>query len=124
MRILILVFACFMVSTAGNSKVELDFLNDLRESKYAVLSKHLAGQVELCIDDEQDVYPKQEVVRRIRSFFKKKKITKFKVLHKGKSSDDKSSYRVARITTPNGIYRIFAYSEGNSIREVRIDTMR
>ena len=43
-------------------------------------------------------------------------------MHGGKSAKNDSRYKVARLKTTNGVFRVFVYSEGNrKIQEVRFD---
>jgi len=66
-------------------------------------------------------------IKKLHLFITGTTINKKKILHNGKSSDKDSSYKVARIKTPEGTYRVFAYSETiggkSAIKEIRIDKM-
>lgn len=123
--ILINIFLLFTLSISAQT--EVDFLNALGKSKMENLDSYLSGKVNLCINDNQEKINKSAAIRKIKSFLNSKKIIKYKILHKGKSADKNSSYRVARIKTSSGTYRIFAYSENrkgkSKVVEVRIDAM-
>lgn len=123
--ILINLFLLVTVSIAAQT--EVDFLNAIGENRMENLDAHLSNTVNLCINDNQEKINKSSAINKIKSFLESKKIIKYKILHKGKSADKNSSYRVARIKTNSGTYRIFAYSENrkgqSKVVEVRIDAM-
>ena len=116
-----------LTAVSISAQTEVDFLNAIGNDKLEKLNAHLADNVILCINDNQEKVDKTLAIQKIKDFLKRKKIVRFKILHNGKSADKRSSYRVARLKTPGGTYRIFAYSEksGNTSKvvEVRIDAM-
>lgn len=116
-----------LVTVAAFSQPEVDFLNAIGKGDLKSLDTHMASKVNLCINDNTEEIKKSVAVQKIEAFLKSKKIIKFKMLHNGNSSDKNSSYRVARIKTQSGTYRIFAYSENSGgakkVVEVRIDAM-
>lgn len=123
--ILINIFLIGALSVSAQT--EVDFLNALGEGKMENLDSYLSKNVNLCINDNQEKIARATAIRKIKSFLKTKKVTKYKILHNGKSADKKSSYRVARLRTKEGNYRVFAYSENfggkSKVVEVRIDAM-
>ncbi|MEM9546389.1 MAG: DUF4783 domain-containing protein [Bacteroidota bacterium] len=123
----ILINIFFLMAVGMSAQTEVDFLNALGEGKTGNLDSYLSAKINLCINDEQEKVDKATAIRKIRSFLKSKKVVRHKILHKGKSADKNSSYRVARIKTKAGTYRVFAYSErkggSSKVVEVRIDAM-
>lgn len=123
----VLLSIFFLASLTAFSQTEVDFLNALGEGKLKNLDSYLSSDVNLCINDNQEKVDRATAIKKIEAFLKSKKVIKYKILHNGNSTDKSSSYRVARITTQSGTYRVFAYSEssGNSSKvvEVRIDAM-
>ena len=123
----ILINIFFLLAVSISAQTEVDFLNALGNGKTGNLETYLSAKVNLCINDEQEMVDRAVAIRKIRNFLKSKKVMRYKVLHRGKSADKNSSYRVARIKTKAGTYRVFAYSErrgGKSkVIEVRIDAM-
>lgn len=118
----------FIVTSFGvRAQIEVDFLNAVGKKDLSSVSNYLANTISLCIDDNQKKVAKGKAIAEIKSFLKHKSVKSFKILHNGKASDKSSSYRVARLKTESGTFRIFAYSEntGGSSRviEVRIDPM-
>lgn len=123
----ILIHVFLLTAVSLSAQTEVDFLNALGEGKTGNLESYLSMNVNLCINDEQEKVDRKAAIAKIRTFLKSKKIIRYKILHRGKSADKNSSYRVARIKTRAGTYRVFAYSErrnGKSkVVEVRIDAM-
>lgn len=117
-----------LVGIGLHAQAEIRFLevldNNMDTEEVAPL---LADVVTLSIDDDVQEVGRERAVGLISTFLDAHKINRKKILHNGKSSEKDSSYKVARITTSDGTYRVFAYSEkkGNSskIKEIRIDVM-
>ena len=126
MKSLLITLVTF-VSMGLSAQTEVDFLNDIGKKDLSNIGAYLAPTVSFCINDNQTKVSKATAIEELKKFLSTKKIQKFKILHNGKSSDKTSSYRVARINTQEGTYRIFAYSEGSGgsskIVEIRIDPM-
>ncbi len=123
--VLINIFLTAALSVSAQT--EVDFLNALGKGKMENLDSYLSANVNLCINDNQEKIDKSSAIKKIKTFLESKKVIKYKIIHNGKSTDKNSSYRVARIKTKAGTYRVFAYSErgtGKSkVVEVRIDAM-
>jgi hypothetical protein len=115
------------VSMGLSAQTEVDFLNAVGKKDLSKVGAYLAPNVSFCINDNQKKISKSTAISELKKFLSTKNIQKFKILHNGKSSDKTSSYRVARIKTQEGTYRIFAYSEGSGrsskVVEIRIDPM-
>ncbi len=110
-----------------SAQIEVEFLKTLGNGEIENLEVMMANKINLNIDDAQMKIDKQKAILKINTFFENNRIIKYKLIHNGKSSDKNSSYRVARMTTPNGKYRVFVYSEKKldqiKIVEIRINTM-
>lgn len=126
MKSLLVILVTF-VSINLSAQTEVDFLNAVGKKNLSNVEAYLASNVSFCINDNQKKISKSKAISELEKFLSTKKIQKFKILHNGKSSDKASSYRVARIKTQEGTYRIFAYSEGSGasskVVEIRIDPM-
>lgn len=126
MKSLLIALVTF-VSMGLSAQTEVDFLNAIGKKDLSNIGAYLAPNVSFCINDDQKKVSKATAISELDKFLSTKKIQKFKILHNGKSSDKASSYRVARIKTQEGTYRIFAYSEGSGgsskVVEIRIDPM-
>lgn len=123
--VLINLFLLTVLSVSAQT--EVDFLNALGKGNMENLDSYLSNNVNLCINDNQEKINKSLAIKKIKTFLESKKVVKYKILHNGKSADKNSSYRVARIKTKAGTYRVFAYSEkagsASKVVEVRIDAM-
>jgi hypothetical protein len=110
-----------------SAQTEVDFLNAIGKGEMKNLDSYLSSEVNLCINDNQEKIDRSSAINKIAAFLKSKKVVNYKILHNGNSTDKNSSYRVARIKTQSGTYRIFAYSENkdgtSKVVEVRIDAM-
>lgn len=126
MKAILIVLVTF-VSMNLDAQTEVDFLNAIGKKDLSNVGAYLAPYVSFCINDNQKKVSKSTAISELEKFLATKKVQKFKILHNGKSSDKASSYRVARIKTQEGTYRIFAYSEGTGLSsrvvEIRIDPM-
>jgi len=116
-----------LATLSVSAQTEVDFLNALGKGKVQNLENYLDSEVNFCINDNTEKISRASAIQKIKRFLESKTIVKYKILHNGKSADKTSSYRVARIKTKEGTYRVFAYSEGSDGRskvvEVRIDAM-
>ena len=114
-----------MLAFSLNAQDMNPIYKSIEKSDFKRLISHLDDPVELCINDEQEILDKKEAVGAIRSFFKSIKPTSITQIHKGTSSNKGSQYRVAKVNTDNGAYRLFIYIEksktGFIIKELRID---
>ena len=123
----ILLNIFLLVAVSISAQTEVDFLNALGKGNIKNLDSYLSDNVNLCINDKQEKVDKTTAINKIGAFLKSKKVLKYKILHNGNSSDNNSSYRVARISTQTETYRVFAYSETSGgvskVVEVRIDAM-
>ena len=123
----VLINIFLLTALSISAQTEVDFLNALGKGSMENLDSYLSNNVNLCINDNQEKIAKSAAIKKIRAFLASKKVVKYKILHNGKSADKNSSYRVARIKTKDGTYRVFAYSENtggkSKVVEVRIDAM-
>jgi len=126
MKSLLIALVTF-VSMDLSAQTEVAFLNAVGKKDLSNVGVYLAPTVSFCINDNQAKVSKTEAIEELKKFLSTKNIQRFKILHNGKSSDKASSYRVARIKTQDGTYRVFAYSErsggSSKVVEIRIDHM-
>lgn len=123
--IILLLLSLGLVSASAQS--ELAFLEAFGTKDISTVSNLLNDKLTVCVSDNVVEVNRDEALRILKKFLAENTITKKKLLHNGKSSDKGSSYKVARITTDSGTYRVFAYSESGTgksvIKEIRIDKM-
>lgn len=113
------------VSTTGNAQSEIKFLEIFGEEDLIEITDLLSETVTVCINDEVKEVNRKSAINGLSKFISTLTIKGKKIIHNGKSRDKGSSYKVARIRTNKGVFRVFAYSEkeGNLslIKEIRID---
>lgn len=116
----LLITALLSVSTVvfGQTKA---FYKAVEKQDIKSISKLLADEIEVCIKDDQRFMTKSEAKKTIRAFLKKIGPKSVAPLHSG-SSGAGSKYKVAKMNSRDGVYRIFVYMENNKIQEVRFDT--
>jgi hypothetical protein len=123
----ILIHVFLWAAFSVTAQTEVDLLNALGKGDMGNLDTYLSAEVNLCINDNQEKVNKALAIKKISEFLNSKTIVQYKILHNGKSADKNSSYKVARLKTQTGTYRVFAYSETvngvSKVVEVRIDAM-
>jgi hypothetical protein len=120
MKVLLFLFLGFTTSLNAQNAEQL--FQALGNNDVSVLAKVLDDDVEVCIRDNTDILSKQQAINRIQRFLNNNKPIKITSMHGGKSVKNKSRYKVARLETTKGVFRVFVYSEGNrKIQEVRFD---
>ncbi|MDX1912458.1 MAG: DUF4783 domain-containing protein [Saprospiraceae bacterium] len=89
------------------------------------LSKYLADNVEISIQDKEQVYPKAKATEVLKGFFETNKPKSFAQVHKGQSRENSDQYCIGNLTATAGVYRVYLYlkvSGANiSIQEMRFD---
>jgi len=117
----LLIAALLSVSTVvfGQTKA---FYEAVEKQDLKSISNLLADEIEVCIKDDQSFMSKSEAKSTIKAFLKKVGPKSVSPLHSG-SSGAGSKYKVAKMSTNDGEYRIFVYMEDNKIQEVRFDTL-
>lgn len=116
----LLIATLLSVSTVVIGQTEA-FYKAVEKQDIESISKLLVDEVELCIKDDQRFMSQAEATKSIKAFLAKVGPKSVSPLHSG-SSGAGSKYKVAKMTTKEGVYRIFVYMEGNKIQEVRFDT--
>jgi len=123
----LLTYLFIVLGTLSYAQPEVKFLEAFGDKDLSTVANLLSDNIKVCINDNVKDVNRKEAISRLSGFIAKNKINRKKILHNGKSTDKGSSYKVARVKTETGSYRIFAYSEneGNTrvIKEIRIDKM-
>jgi len=104
---------------------EAAFFNAIKSGNQSTIENYLSNRVELCIFENQQMLPKKTASLRIGDFLNNNKVSQIDVIHQGTSRDKTSNFKVAKLTTNQGEFRLFVYFLGtiadNTIKEVRID---
>ncbi len=124
----IFFFAAFIFIVFNNrllAQSPSDFFKAVGASNYSLLESYLNEEVDLCIVDDQQLNKKEKAIVRIKNFFNSHIVEKVEPLHTGSSRGKNSAYKMAKLVTKNGIFRLFVYSEQSggkvSVKEVRIE---
>jgi hypothetical protein len=119
--ILLITFHSFSLTAQTDDA----FFNALRNSDYNTLESFLQDNLDFCLFEDQQIMNKKAALTKLRSFIDANRPTGIELMHKGTSKDKSTNYKVARLNTSSGNYRVFIYSVGplgpKSIKEVRID---
>ncbi len=80
--------------------------------------------VDVTILDDEDMYPRDQVVAKLGQFFQKNPPKSFELKHQGTSKLD-DHYRIGDLTTSNGLFRVtfFMKKSGSTmeIKQLRIE---
>jgi hypothetical protein len=91
------------------------------------ISNYLGAEVDYCLNDHQRLVSKAEAQKSLRQFFSRNKPTNIEALYKGNTKNSTNFYRIAKLTTETGDWKLFLYfeSSGNMllIKEVRLEAM-
>lgn len=111
------------ISLIGQS--EQAFFNAIKAVDMTTVESYLEDKIEFCIYEDPQFMTKQAAITKLKSFLTTNKPTSIEIMHKGNSKDRSSQYKVAKLTTTQGVLRIFVYSTGSvsqkTIKEIRID---
>ncbi|HLP94638.1 MAG TPA: DUF4783 domain-containing protein [Saprospiraceae bacterium] len=89
------------------------------------LSKYLADNVEISIQDKEQTYTKAKAAEVLKGFFDTNKPKAFAQVHKGQSRENSDQYCIGNLSATAGNYRVYLYLKVNgsniSIQEMRFD---
>lgn len=114
-----------LVVAMANAQDEAELIaTSIGKGDAAVIGKFLVTSVDLTILDDEDIYPKDVVVKKLNAFFAKHAPVSFEVKHKGKSKLD-DHYRIGDLVTKNGKFRVTFFlkkgTAGMEIKQLRIE---
>jgi len=96
----------------------------LQKGDAAAIGAFLVPSVDLTVLDDEDMYPSDQVVKKLARFFTANKPSKFEIKHEGTSKLD-DHYRIGDLTTSTGIYRVTYFmikgSAGMKLKQLRIE---
>lgn len=118
---LLLILFC---SISGFSQSYEAIFRDLGQNNLTSLDAQMSGDIELCIEDNQDFFSKKEAISKITKYIEEKGVKSCKMLHSGKTADKGSQYWVGKMTGSTGDYRVFLYIENEKVIEVRLDKFK
>ena len=120
-----LITSLLIIAAFGLQAQESAFFKAMKKNDFSEVNVSMARRVELCIMDNQELYSKKETVKRIKSWLSAKNVTGLSEVHNGSSENKKSHYKVAKVTTDDGDYRLFVYVHirkgQHFIKKIQID---
>ena len=88
------------------------------------LSKHFIDNIDLTLNDVDDMYSRAQAEMMVSKFFNDHPPKEFVIRHEGKSKLD-DYYRIGKLTTSNGIYRVTFFLKNDKghflIKQLRIE---
>lgn len=91
----------------------------LSKGDAATLGKYLVPSVDVAILDDEEMYPRDQVVTKLNLFFQKNPPKSFEIKHQGMSKLD-DHYRIGDLTTSNGLFRVtFFMKKSKSSMEIK-----
>jgi hypothetical protein len=117
----------FLSFARAESQTAERILNAFSVGDVNIISSYLDAEVDYCLNDHQRLVSKAEAERNLRQFFSRNKPSNIEPLYKGNTKNSGNFYRIARLTTENGDWKLFLYfeSSGNNliVKEVRLEAM-
>ncbi|MBK6566101.1 MAG: DUF4783 domain-containing protein [Saprospiraceae bacterium] len=122
---IIYVILFMVVSNSSFAQSGNELLNAIKSTDMITVETFFQDKIEFCIEEDQQILAKAAAVRKFKLFLDDHKPISIEVIHNGNSKDKASQYKVAKLVTTQGIFRIFIYSTGDikskSVKEIRID---
>lgn len=123
MRIVSIIITLFLAIQLQAQ--ESQFFEAMKTKNIQSVSDLLDKRVELCINDSQELYTKKEVISRVNNWLAKVSLKSLEPIHGGESKDNASHYKVAKLNTTSGMFRVFVYVEKSKnssvIKKIQID---
>ncbi len=117
--------ALFFISAFAQDKEANLIAGALGKGDAQTIGVHLVRSVDLTILDDENVYPKDQVVRKLQAFFKSNVPKGFEVKHTGKSKLD-DHYRIGDLQTSNGTFRVTFFMKAEDgkmkVKQLRIES--
>ena len=121
-----LIFLALIMPALGAPQATLsDITKAISNGDVAALSGYFDQTVEIALQDEEDVYNKEEATSIIKRFFSQNKPKSFSQVHQGTSKGNDSQYCIGNLVTEDANFRVYIYMrvDGNQyrIQELRFD---
>lgn len=119
------VVAIWLSAISINAQAPVDFFKSLGEGNYNAVASVMAQDVDVSILDEVQFVSGKEAASLLKNFVQGIGLKKIEALHNGSSAKNASAYKLAKLVSAQGAYRLFVYtetSEGKSwVKEIRIE---
>ena len=108
-----------------NYSIVDDISSALRNGQTSTITKYFANSVDVTILEDQSFVDKRSASSKVNNFFSDKKISGYKIIHKGKSKGKDSVYTIGNLNTDKGKYQIYIFISGHNgtyqIEEIKIE---
>ena len=118
----------FLVAVAFTASAQSDItpsvVQALSKGDAAGIGKYLVSSVDVAILDDEDMYPRDQVVAKLNQFFQKNTPKSFEIKHQGTSKLD-DHYRIGDLNTSTGMFRVTFFMKKTGatmeIKQLRIE---
>ncbi|MFZ1703753.1 MAG: DUF4783 domain-containing protein [Saprospiraceae bacterium] len=121
---LVLFFGVILAIPSFGQSVN-DFVSAIKNEDMATIEMFMMDKVEFCIFEDQQMLHKSAASKKFKTFLSTNKPQTVELIHQGNSKDKASQYKVAKMVTSQGTFRVFIYTVGEiksgSVKEIRID---
>lgn len=118
------IFTFLTIAVNAQTDITPQVVDAMGKGDAAAIGAHLVSSVDLTILDDEDMYPRDQVVRKLSQFFQRNTPQSFSIKHQGTSKLD-DHYRIGDLATSTGVYRVtfFMKRSGSSmeIKQLRIE---
>ncbi|MBK9149668.1 MAG: DUF4783 domain-containing protein [Saprospiraceae bacterium] len=123
MRYLFIFFIFLSINLQAQNDEK--FFGLMRSGDINAMESYLQDKIDFCLFEDVQPLNRKAALGRFKSFLDSNRPTGLEMMHQGTSRDRSTNYRVAKLNTVNGSFRVFVYSVGpigpNSVKEIRID---
>lgn len=102
-----------------------DITQALRTGNASELGRYFDNPVEIAISNEEDIFDKEEAIKRVKAFFVSHTPQSFSQVHQGTSRGNESHYCIGNLSTDKGSFRVYIYTRiangRHLIKELRFD---
>src|SRR5690606_19125154 len=89
-----------------NAQSPDDFFNAIKQSDYKLMQDYMADNINLCIIDDVQYNSKTQAISRIKGILSNNSVVSLSPIHVGAAKESKSTYKVAKLVTAKGAYRL------------------
>lgn len=119
------VMAIWFWSSAVWGQAPADFFKSVGDGNYAAVASAMAQDVDITILDDVQFVSGQQAANLLKNFIQGIGLKKIEALHNGSSGKNVSAYKLAKLTSAQGSYRLFVYTESSGgkswVKEIRVE---
>ncbi|HRD08015.1 MAG: DUF4783 domain-containing protein [Saprospiraceae bacterium] len=119
------IAAIWMFATFSWAQAPVDFFKSVGDGNYAAVASAMAEDVDVTILDDVQFVSGQQAANLLKNFVQGIGLKKIEALHNGSSSKNVSAYKLAKLTSAQGSYKLFVYTESSGgkswVKEIRVE---